>query len=67
MKKQKPTTIKGHARAYAQNLGIQFSEEEFQRYYKRHLRHFGGGGHKFYMAANIVDAIRNNERKPRRR
>lgn len=67
MKKQEPTTIKGHARAYAQSLGMQFSEDEFRRYYKRYLRHFGGGGHKFYMAASIVDAIRNNERPPRPR
>ncbi|MCB0553826.1 MAG: hypothetical protein KDD02_09770 [Phaeodactylibacter sp.] len=67
MKKQTPSTIKGHARAYAQHQGVQFTEEEFQRYYKRHLRHFGGGGSKFHMAASIVDAIRNNEREPRRR
>lgn len=67
MKKQQPTTIKGHARAYAQNLGVQFTEEEFRRYYKRHLRQSGGWGHKFYMAASIVDAILNNERPPRRK
>ncbi|MCB0593186.1 MAG: hypothetical protein H6557_31385 [Lewinellaceae bacterium] len=67
MEKKQPTTIKGHALYYAQCIGIQFSEEEYQRYYKRYLRQNGGWGNKFYMAASIVDAIQLNERKLRRK
>ncbi len=63
MEKKEPTTIKGYAMKYARNFNIQLSEEQYQRYYRSHLRKFGGWGNKFHTALDIVDAIRRDMKR----
>ena len=67
MEKKEPTTIKGYVMKYAPNYGIVLSEEQYQRYYRRHLRKFGGWGNKFHTAIGILDSISRDEEKRRDR
>ena len=60
MENKEPTTIKGYAMKYAPNYGIILTEELYQRYYRRHLRKFGGWGNKFYTAFCILNSIRRD-------
>ena len=63
MEKKEPTTIKGYAMKYARSFNLQLSEEQYQRYYRSHLRKFGGWRNKFHTAVDIVNAIRRDQAK----